>query len=738
MCRLHSSYIGICINLCFTAALSLEVSHRDSGHDQSRLGAGSSGGHAQSFLPLTAVELNKRDYGNVHGAKIPLKAPSHSGASLLAWTGSHNKDGWHQRLTRNTTTMVLLGTLVLWVSMAVLLLVGPCCTVSARSKTPDSPAEAAPLEVTFDPIVKPANFQPRGPYDAAYLPSNSPLQPPTTIPRAELPALRSLGHQASPPYSPAEYEEYPSSNPPTYRSYAGVPSPPPTFRSSSDPPAFSASAEVVVPGSSGKWVWETESKEVAFPPSYPSIPSNPPSNPQLSPEFTTAPNTPQIVSTSPNFNNAPPPDSARLGVVPGSDEEAVTLLLRCRIITDEELEANCISREHLSECMGVARHMLLLKTLEEWEVKAQFGREALQATIHAAFTAEAEEGARAAALEAQEQERQQAYLEAEEQAIAALAADAAAFEHQEQDRLQAFAILEAQEKERQLSFGAFEAQEKERQQVAFDAQARQRQQAPSVQWMPPSVPASKESLPMPSSKVSRTVSLGSTVSFGHDDEPPGSVPVAVYIPRGAVPDTSPVPTLNCQTTQQSNLEATPVTSGSDLDYSVREVPQVQAHHMTPQFADDEDEAGAFASVFSSASTPPGGVSQISSPQDSQKAPQSPPEASKWESHEASTSSMPPLTLHPAASSSSALPPTAGRAANPAGSPTLRQFKLQALETMNTAPRGWASQPMPARGSSSPYVEPGSWRLAAQEVMVASPRVQETYPSNYSQASKTNM
>jgi len=84
----------------------------------------------------------------------------------------------------------------------------------------------------------------------------------------------------------------------------------------------------------------------------------------------------------------------------GQEERAITLLLKCNIISKEELDSNSVSQEHLAECVLIATQMLQMRSFEEWVELSQYGRQSFQDTVAAIF--EAREHARAAVSLAQE------------------------------------------------------------------------------------------------------------------------------------------------------------------------------------------------------------------------------------------------------------------------------------------------------------------------------------------------
>lgn len=77
----------------------------------------------------------------------------------------------------------------------------------------------------------------------------------------------------------------------------------------------------------------------------------------------------------------------------GSEKEALSLLLRCNIISKDEFASNCVSQEHIDECVWIASQMLEQKTLEDWVALSQNGRQSFEDTVAAIY--EARENARA-------------------------------------------------------------------------------------------------------------------------------------------------------------------------------------------------------------------------------------------------------------------------------------------------------------------------------------------------------
>jgi len=72
----------------------------------------------------------------------------------------------------------------------------------------------------------------------------------------------------------------------------------------------------------------------------------------------------------------------------GEDKEALALLLRCNIISKQELADNDISQEHIAECLWIAQTMLKKKTSEEWAALSENGpKEAFEEAVAAVFQA---------------------------------------------------------------------------------------------------------------------------------------------------------------------------------------------------------------------------------------------------------------------------------------------------------------------------------------------------------------
>lgn len=76
----------------------------------------------------------------------------------------------------------------------------------------------------------------------------------------------------------------------------------------------------------------------------------------------------------------------------GEEKEALTLLLRCNIISKDEFTNNQVSREHVDECVWIAKQMLEQRPLEEWVSLSQNGRQSFEDTVAAIY--EARENAR--------------------------------------------------------------------------------------------------------------------------------------------------------------------------------------------------------------------------------------------------------------------------------------------------------------------------------------------------------
>lgn len=77
----------------------------------------------------------------------------------------------------------------------------------------------------------------------------------------------------------------------------------------------------------------------------------------------------------------------------GQEREALSLLLRCNIISKDEFASNCVSQEHIDECVWIATQMLQQRQLEDWVSLSQHGRQSFEDTVAAIY--EARENARA-------------------------------------------------------------------------------------------------------------------------------------------------------------------------------------------------------------------------------------------------------------------------------------------------------------------------------------------------------
>jgi len=189
----------------------------------------------------------------------------------------------------------------------------------------------------------------------------------------------------------------------------------------------------------------------------------------------------------------------------GQEREALTLLLRCSIISQDEFASNCVSEEHIDECVWIAIQMLQQSTLDEWIALSTDGRQSFEDTVAAIYEARENALAHASAL-------------------------------------------------RGLS--------------------------PPETYVRPMISA--DSL----RKGGSSVSLGSSVSFGHEDCHPakrkGELPAQA---SSSLPKKSPVPVLNCY--EQADVDQMSFTSSKDGEASSK--------------SGDEEDEGGFPSVFSSSS-----------------------------------------------------------------------------------------------------------------------------------------
>jgi hypothetical protein len=69
------------------------------------------------------------------------------------------------------------------------------------------------------------------------------------------------------------------------------------------------------------------------------------------------------------------------------DKEALALLLRCRIISQQEFATSDASQEHFEECLWIARTMLQEKSLDEWVELSEQSRQSFQESVRAAVAA---------------------------------------------------------------------------------------------------------------------------------------------------------------------------------------------------------------------------------------------------------------------------------------------------------------------------------------------------------------
>lgn len=383
-------------------------------------------------------------------------------------------------------------------------------------------------------------------------------------------------------------------------------------------------------------------------------------------------------------------------------QEAIALLLKCGILSKDELDSGGVSQEHLSECLRIAEQMLRLRPMDEWVTLSQYGQQSFQETVAAIFEAD---------------ERARTFVESQGDARAqALAADTPS------------------------------------PRAETDVPTRPPSMPPSMPpSAPPSAPMSAPPSAPPSAPMSATslhkgdfadssISLGSVASFGrseawkHSTGRSGSpdlrdmVGSSYEVPgrqsnfrsnpaSNPLPFKSPVPILNCydhagaeQTSVSSyspggsstQLEVSPimqmkypddrspVVSGPDLSPLVSQ-PDLSPVISEACVSEGVDAPGVFQSVFASSSA---------GPQLSQRVPQG--------VRNAPTPETPQFVVSPQASQKASPSPTP---TPPTPSPG-KLLRLKSQEIMTAPPGGWSSLPVP--GSQSGM---GSTvRLQAREIM----------------------
>jgi len=351
------------------------------------------------------------------------------------------------------------------------------------------------------------------------------------------------------------------------------------------------------------------------------------------------------------------------------NQEAITLLVKCNIVSKQELESDHVSQEHLAECVVIANQMLQLKPVEEWVTLSQYGPQSFQDTVAAIF--EARENARNAISEARENPDAYDFP---------LELPASGPSMPPSVPVSANSL---QKDSSQVSLG----------QVSF---GHDEQPPDTYVGSQQRIPASMGSVVSfgHEERVNIPISHGSAVSFGHEDQAMGShVPVSAgslqkesygsvvsfgneesgrrsYMPPGGMPMSfkSPVPVLNCYNPMalpsSGELEQASIPSHGDLN-------------------DVAGGAGGFASVFSSPDT-----QQVSSPESPQVSPQEQQKAPDPQPHERIT----PRSL----------------------------LRLPSQEIMTVAPAGWTMvDPPPPQDSQ--YGRPAtSLRLAARETLAVDP------------------
>jgi len=354
-------------------------------------------------------------------------------------------------------------------------------------------------------------------------------------------------------------------------------------------------------------------------------------------------------------------------------QEAITLLVKCNIVSKQELESDHVSQEHLAECVVIANQMLQLKPVEEWVTLSQYGPQSFQDTVSAIF--EARENARNAISEARD--NPDAYDFPSEVPASGPSMPPSV----------PVSANSLQKDSSQVSLG----------QVSFGHDEQPQDTYVGSQQLMPSTMGSVVSFGH-EERVNIPISYGSAVSFGHEDASVGAhVPVSVgslqkesygsvvsfgneesgrrsYMPPGGMPMSfkSPVPVLNCY-----NPMALP-SSGELEQASIPSQPASGA-----SLNDVAGGAGGFASVFSSPDT-----QQVASPETPQVSPQEPQKAPDPQPHER----ISPRSL----------------------------LRLPSQEIMTVAPAGWTMvEPPPPQDAQ--YNRPAtSLRLAARETLAVDP------------------
>jgi len=71
----------------------------------------------------------------------------------------------------------------------------------------------------------------------------------------------------------------------------------------------------------------------------------------------------------------------------GKEKEALALLLKCNVISNEEFCKSNVSQEHIDECLWIAKTMLKQRPIEDWLAlsQGQNGRQAFEASVAAVF-----------------------------------------------------------------------------------------------------------------------------------------------------------------------------------------------------------------------------------------------------------------------------------------------------------------------------------------------------------------